>query len=224
MHKTDQELGNKVQLALSRHNLENDVNHSKISQWANLDYQQTLITKLSDFIDHLGLHSNSDKAAETAVRMLQYFIEERFTGLNYHNFPKISLAKNDFAYNNPLIAKDIPVKTICEHHLVPINGNALIAYRPRENFIGLNKLNLILNFFANRPQLQERLTKQVYIALCEILETADVAIVINARHECMAINGIKDNITTHSTYELGGIFLDDLALKTQILQFCGKLN
>lgn len=220
----DYELGKKIHELLIKRNIENKVNFNKISQWADEKYLRVLQAKLADFMAEIGLHTTALTAQENAKRIVNFFIEERFWGLNYQNFPRVSLINNDFTYTNPLIAQNIPLKTTCEHHLVPINGNALIAYLPQKHIIGLNKLNQVLDFFANRPQLQERLTKQIFTALSEILHTLDIAVVINARHECMAVDGIKHNQTIHTTSEIGGIFAIDQALNTQILNFSGKLD
>ena len=218
MYKTDYLLGTRIHQLLKQHNLENKVDFTKISLWQDTNHQQNLSSQLSIFLDNLGLHENLPENNKTSIRLLDFFINDRFSGLNYQNFPAITKSPNEFKYSTPLIARNIPLLSTCEHHLVPIEGNALIAYCPKDYLIGLNKLNLVLNFFAKRPQLQERLTKQVFISLASILETDDIAIIINAKHNCMNLNHI-DNTTTHSTYELGGVFSYDNALKSQILAY-----
>lgn len=213
----------KIRQILIEKGAENPVDFATVEQWSEKEYCDKLNDRLKDFIHAFGLHQTQEEAACTARRIVDFYLREKFVGLNYDNFPEVNLAINEFNYTNPLIAKGILFKTTCEHHLVPINGNALIAYRPQKFIVGLNKLNQVLEFFANRPQLQERLTRQVFLSLTEILQTRDVAVIINARHECISSGGVRDSgQTLYSTIELGGIFDSDAVLKSQVLTFVGQ--
>lgn len=211
------ELGQKIHQLLVKNKLENPVDFTRINQWQDICVRQSITTKIKDMLVSLGLPNSLQTAQATAERLLKHYLDERFSGLDYHNFPHISLIENEFAYHDPLIAKDIAFISTCEHHLDSIKGTALIAYIPNTHLLGLNKLNQVLTFFANRPQLQERLTSQVFYTLQEILQTSDVAVVIKARHECMLSNGVTDHHTRHSSYHLAGKFELDQALKLQIL-------
>lgn len=222
MYPTDPQLGEQISQILIKHNLENPVNFNLTAKWQDPNQQQLLHQKLLEFFQQFGIYATSEESQHTASRLLEFWQQERFYGLNYANFPNLSLMENSFQYLSPLIAKDIEFTTTCEHHLVPVHGKALIAYQANNYLIGLGKLNCILEFFSHRPQLQERLTKQVHLTLQSILETDHVAIVINARHDCVSTHGICDYASQHTTYQLSGVFLTDLALKQQILAYAAN--
>ena len=217
----DYNLGQRIQRLLLAENLENPVDFARVSRWNDPSVVAELEEKFAAFMAELGLTTASETRRKSAQRLVNFYTQELFQGLNYHNFPQINLLANEFAYTEPLFARDILLSSTCEHHLVPIVGKVLIAYRPAEHLLGLNKLNQVVEFFANRPQLQERITRQLMVVLQELLITADVAIVVNAHHSCMASGGLKDHATMHSTYQLDGIFASDSVLRAQVLSYLG---
>ena len=150
----------------------------------------------------LGLNLMDDSLADTPNRVAKMYVQEIFSGLNPKNKPVITLFKNKYQYNEMLIVKDITLHSQCEHHFVPIVGKAHVAYFSSGTIIGLSKINRIVQYYSNRPQVQERLTIEIANALKEALGTEDVAVVIEAIHYCVAYRGIKDtnSLTTTSNY------------------------
>lgn len=154
----------------------------------------------------LGLDLTDDSLKGTPKRVAKMFVKEQFSGLNEKNFPKISLFKNKYGYKKMLIEKDITLYSNCEHHFVPIIGKVHVAYIPDTQVIGLSKINRIVQYYAKRPQVQERLTVQIAEALKEILQIKDVAVVIEADHLCVASRGIKDTKSKTITTSYSGQF------------------
>lgn len=156
----------------------------------------------------LGLDLNDDSLKGTPGRVAKMFVNETFSGLNPENKPKISLFENKYGYNQILVEKDITFYSNCEHHFVPIIGKAHIGYISSGKVIGLSKLNRMVQYFAQRPQVQERLTIQIANELRTVLQTDDVAVVIDATHLCVASRGIKDISSSTITAEYSGAFLE----------------
>lgn len=159
-----------------------------------------------NIMDVLGLDLNDDSLSGTPQRVAKMYVKEFFKGLNPKNFPDIKLFENKYQYNEMLIEKNITLYSTCEHHIVPIIGKAHVAYISSGKVIGLSKINRVVEFFAKRPQVQERLTKQIADSLKELLETDDVAILIEATHLCVAARGIKDIQSSTVTSEFSGAF------------------
>ena len=136
------------------------------------------------------------------------YIDEIFSGLNPQNKPKVALFENKYQYNQMLVEKNITFYSNCEHHFVPIIGRAHIAYISSGKVIGLSKLNRIVQYFAKRPQVQERLTNQIANELKKILNTEDIAVIIDAKHLCVSSRGIKDDTSATVTCYYGGQFKD----------------
>lgn len=155
----------------------------------------------------IGLNLQDDSISKTPYRYAKMLIKELFTGLDEKNFPKVTTQENKFKYNQMLVESNISIKSICEHHFVPILGFCHIAYFPNHKVIGLSKLNRIAHYFAARPQVQERMTKQIRECLCQVLETDDVAIVVDALHLCVRMRGIQDADALTRTSDFGGKFL-----------------
>ncbi|MBG7628995.1 MAG: GTP cyclohydrolase I FolE [Bacteroidetes bacterium] len=155
----------------------------------------------------IGLDLTDDSLNGTPKRVAKMYIDEIFSGLNPANKPKIALFDNKYKYNQMLVEKNIQFYSNCEHHFVPIFGKVHVAYISSGKVIGLSKINRIVQYFANRPQVQERLTNQIAIELSDILETDDVAVIIDAKHLCVASRGIKDNSSATVTSYYGGVFL-----------------
>jgi GTP cyclohydrolase I len=134
------------------------------------------------------------------------YVQEIFGGLDYRNFPKLTVIENKMQVDEMLKVRDIDLSSTCEHHFVTIDGRATVAYIPRKNIIGLSKINRIVRFFAQRPQVQERLTEQVLLALQTLLETDDVAVNMTAVHYCVKARGVMDTNSATTTTALGGVF------------------
>ncbi|CAM1370128.1 GTP cyclohydrolase I FolE [Tenacibaculum xiamenense] len=160
----------------------------------------------SQIMDVMGLDLTDDSLKGTPQRVAKMYIDEIFSGLNPANKPKIALFDNKYQYNQMLIEKDIQFYSNCEHHFVPIIGKAHVAYISSGKVIGLSKLNRIVQYYAKRPQVQERLTNQIAVDLQNILETEDVAVIIDAKHLCVSSRGVKDDSSSTITCFYGGAF------------------
>ena len=154
----------------------------------------------------LGMDLEDDSLQGTPKRVAKAFVNELFMGLNPENMPKASTFENNYNYGEMLVEKNIVVYSTCEHHLLPIIGRAHVSYISNGKVIGLSKMNRIVEYFAKRPQVQERLTMQIVQALQEALGTDDVACVIDAKHLCVNSRGIKDIQSSTVTSEFGGKF------------------
>lgn len=160
----------------------------------------------SEIMDVLGLDLTDDSLRGTPDRVAKMYVDEIFSGLHPDNKPKIALFDNKYSYNEMLIEKDITFYSNCEHHFVPIIGKAHVAYISSGKVIGLSKLNRIVQYYAKRPQVQERLTNQIGKELQEILETEDVAVIIDAQHLCVSSRGVEDTNSSTITVFYGGAF------------------
>jgi len=159
-----------------------------------------------EIMDVLGLDLNDDSLKGTPDRVAKMYIEEIFSGLNPANKPKVALFDNKYQYNQMLVEKNITFYSNCEHHFVPIIGKAHVAYISSGKVIGLSKLNRIVQYYAKRPQVQERLTIQIANELKTVLKTEDVAVIIDAKHLCVSSRGIKDDTSATVTSYYGGQF------------------
>ena len=157
-------------------------------------------------MDVMGLDLTDDSLKGTPERVAKMYIDEIFSGLNPNNKPKIALFDNIYQYNQMLVEKNITFYSNCEHHFVPIIGKAHIAYISSGKVIGLSKLNRIVQYYAKRPQVQERLTNQIAEDLKNTLQTDDVAVIIDAKHLCVSSRGIKDETSATVTSYYGGQF------------------
>lgn len=158
----------------------------------------------------LGLDMTDDSLQDTPKRVAKMWVKEIFAGIHPENRTKISVFENKFKYGEILIEKNITVHSTCEHHLLPIIGRAHIAYISNGTVIGLSKLNRIVRHYAKRPQIQERMTKQIVADLQQVLNTEDVACIVDAKHFCVITRGIEDDNATTITSEFGGKFKDPL--------------
>ena len=159
-----------------------------------------------EIMDVLGLDLTDDSLKGTPKRVAKMYVEEIFSGLDPKNKPKIALFDNKYQYNQMLVEKNITFYSNCEHHFVPIMGKAHVAYISSGKVIGLSKLNRIVQHFAKRPQVQERLTNQIGNELKTILQTDDIAVIIDAKHLCVSSRGIKDETSATVTSYFGGKF------------------
>tara|TARA_Y100001935_G_scaffold30709_1_gene24066 strand:- start:263 stop:940 length:678 start_codon:yes stop_codon:yes gene_type:complete len=156
----------------------------------------------------LGLDLTDDSLNGTPHRVAKMYVKEIFAGINPISKPKISLFENKYQYGKMLVEKNISLYSFCEHHFLPFYGTVDVAYISTGEVIGLSKIHRIVNYFAKRPQVQERLTIQIFNELKNILKTEDVAILIDAKHLCVASRGIKDVTSSTVTIEAGGVFKD----------------
>lgn len=172
-------------------------------------------------METLGLDMSDDSLRNTPKRVAKMYVEEIFGGLNPDIKPKASTFQNKYKYNQMLVEKNIALYSNCEHHFLPIIGRAHVGYISNGKVIGLSKINRIVDYFARRPQVQERLTIQVVQSLQEILNTQDVACVIDAKHLCVNSRGIRDFCSSTATAELGGVFKNDRITREEFLHHIG---
>ncbi|GAB1376831.1 GTP cyclohydrolase I FolE [Lactococcus petauri] len=177
-----------------------------------------------EIMSTLGMDLTDDSLIETPKRVAKMFVDEVFYGLNPKNFPKVTCVENKMGYTGMVLEANITLNSNCEHHFVPIIGKAHIAYIPKGKVIGLSKLNRIVAYFGARPQIQERLTKQVMEMLQGLLETEDVAVVIDGIHTCVKTRGIKDGSSITRTPCLGGVFKEEGPLRAEFYSSIPKVN
>ncbi|MCH1517432.1 MAG: GTP cyclohydrolase I FolE [Flavobacteriaceae bacterium] len=162
--------------------------------------------KVGEILHTLGMDLTDDSLKGTPKRVAKMFVQETFSGLHPENKPKASTFDNKYKYGEVLVEKNITLYSTCEHHLLPIVGKAHVAYISNGTVVGLSKMNRIVQYFAQRPQVQERLTLQVVEELQKVLNTKDVACVIDAKHLCVNARGINDISSSTVTAEFGGQF------------------
>lgn len=160
----------------------------------------------TEILKLLELDLSDDSLAETPHRIAKMYVNEIFSGLDYASFPKITLIDNKMQVDEMVKVSNITLTSTCEHHFITIDGKATIAYIPRSKVIGLSKINRIVQFFSRRPQVQERLTQQILVALQTLLDSQDVAVSITATHYCVKARGVMDATSETTTTSLGGIF------------------
>ncbi|MFY2507270.1 GTP cyclohydrolase I FolE [Vibrio pectenicida] len=173
---------------------------------------------LTEMISVIGLDLNDDSLAETPHRIAKMYVNEIFSGLDYMNFPKITVIENKMNVDEMVKVSNINLTSTCEHHFVTIDGLAKVAYLPKLKVIGLSKINRIVRFFAQRPQVQERLTQQILIAIQTLAETKNVAVTIDATHYCVKSRGVMDVNSNTTTTALGGCFKTDPQTRAEFLQ------
>lgn len=198
--KTDLQLGLRVSRMLVEKGIETPMSGI---------HDDMALTKIESYfgkiMDALGLDRNDDSLTDTPKRVAKMYIYEIFSGLNYENFPKCTTVKNKFG-RNPIAIDGITSMSACEHHFVTIDGTASIRYVPNKVVLGLSKFHRIVEFFSKRPQIQERLTEQIFHALCLILDTEDVEVRISAVHYCVKSRGVEDHDSQTITESAGGVF------------------
>lgn len=172
---------------------------------------------MREILTLMSLDLTDDSLIDTPRRIAKMYVDEIFSGLDYENFPKITVIDNKMGVDEMVRVQDISLTSTCEHHLVTIDGFATVAYLPRTKIIGLSKINRIVRFFAQRPQVQERLTQQVLVALQTLLETKDVAVKMDAVHYCVKSRGVMDSTSSTTTTALGGIFKSNPATRAEFL-------
>lgn len=205
-----------VYQALKAHGLENplveDDNHlDEVTRKEKIAQHMTQILTL------LRLDLSDDSLKDTPHRIAKMYVDELFSGLNYANFPKITLIDNKMHVDEMITVRNISLCSTCEHHFITIDGKATVTYLPKKRLIGLSKINRIVHFFARRPQVQERLTQQILIALQTLLGTEDVAVSIDAVHYCVKARGAMDVTSATTTTSLGGRFKSSVRTRQEFL-------
>lgn len=216
--KTDPILGSLIKNHLQL----NGVDTPMIPEAENTEIKYQIISNaFKNIINAIGLDITNDSIEGTPDRMAKMYLNEICWGLNYNNFPKITTVENKMHYDEMIIEKDIKVMSLCEHHFVTIFGKAHVAYIPNNKVLGLSKMNRIVEFFSRRPQIQERLTEQIYHALRLILETDNVAVIVDAEHFCVKARGVEDTNSSTVTSKLGGDFKSNNNLRQEFLRLIG---
>lgn len=170
-----------------------------------------------NIMETLGLDLTNDSLERSPHRVAKMYVNEIFNGLKAESFPRITVIENEMKYDQMIVVKDIKVLSFCEHHFVTIHGKANVAYIPNKRVIGLSKINRIVKYFAQRPQVQERLTKQIADCLQYILDTQHVAVVMEAKHYCVISRGVEDINSTTSTCDLRGDFRNDAKTRCEFM-------
>ena len=175
-------------------------------------------TKFRDIMDALGMDLTDDSLVETPKRVAKMFVNETMWGLDFEAFPKCTTVQNKMGYDEMVVERNINVQSNCEHHWVVIDGKATVAYIPKVKVLGLSKINRIVEYFCKRPQIQERLTEQIAHALQYVLDTDDIAVVVNAQHFCVKSRGIEDVGSSTVTSKLMGVFKSVPAVRAEFMQ------
>lgn len=212
--KTDLDLGLKIRQYLQERGVETPL---LPQPHTGGDPIAAITPHIEAILTTLGLDLRDDSLRETPKRVASMFVNEMFWGLDPAHFPKITAVDNKMGYDEMVIEKNIVVQSVCEHHLVMIDGYAHVAYIPNRKVLGLSKLNRVVEYFARRPQIQERLTEQVFYTLEQILETSDIAVMIQAKHYCVKARGVEDINCETITSKLGGCFKSDANSRNEFL-------
>lgn len=171
-----------------------------------------------DIMETLELDLEDDSLQDTPKRVAKMYVDEVFWGLDPANFPKITVVDNKMNYDEMVLEKNIQVSSNCEHHFVIIDGFAHVAYVPKNKVLGLSKINRVVEYFAKRPQIQERLTEQIYYTLAFLLETEDVAVIVHAKHYCVKSRGVEDVNSSTITSKLGGCFKNEPEARSEFMK------
>ncbi len=209
--KTDPELGMEIHKHLTAMGVETPGVGKEIvgadAPFQDRKHQIEFIqSKFKEIMEALGLDLSDDSLVDTPKRVAKMYVGEIFWGLDPKSFPKCTTVENKMKYDEMVVECNINVQSNCEHHFVIIDGKAVVGYIPKDKVLGLSKINRIVEYFSKRPQIQERLTEQVYHALQYILGTDDVAVLVKANHFCVKSRGVEDVGSSTITSKLGGTF------------------
>jgi GTP cyclohydrolase IA len=213
--KCDPELGQQVHQHLVKMGVETPSIPNKLIR---TDKIHIIEGHFKSIMETLGLDLSDDSLAETPKRVAKMYVNEIFYGLDWEAFPKCTTVENKMQYDEMVVERDVIVQSNCEHHFVVIDGLATVAYVPKKKVLGLSKINRIVEYFSKRPQIQERLTEQVYHALSYILETEDIAVMIDAQHYCVKSRGVEDTGSRTVTSKLGGGFKTKPEVRAEFYQ------
>ena len=217
--KTDEQLGLKVKQFLIDKGVETPMVDNGLTDSEKI---AEITDKCTDIMNALGLDLADDSLIDTPNRVAKMYVKEIFFGLDYKHFPKATTVDNKMKYDEMVIERNINVQSNCEHHFVIIDGSCHISYIPKNKVLGLSKLNRIVQFFSKRPQIQERLTEQIYYALSYILDTEDIGVIIEAAHYCVKSRGIQDVNSDTVTSKMGGCFKTDPEARKEFLSIVNK--
>lgn len=217
--KTDPELGQKVHEHLVKMGVETPIKKRNLDRKEQIDIIEG---NFAEIMRVLGLDLTDDSLIETPKRVAKMYVNEIFWGLDYDAFPKCTTVDNKMKYNEMVVERNVNVQSNCEHHFVIIDGTATVAYVPKDKVLGLSKINRIVEYFSKRPQIQERLTEQIFHTLQFILGTEDVAVMIDAQHYCVKSRGVEDTGSSTVTSRLGGGFKNDPAARAEFLNIAMK--
>jgi GTP cyclohydrolase I len=214
--KIDPVLGAEIHQHLLKMGVETPMNFDKLNVEAEtkIDIIQKHMTAVWET---MGCDLSDDSLADTPKRIAKMLVLELNWGMLPDNFPKCTTVDNKMKYDEMVVERNVNVMSTCEHHGVVIDGLATVGYIPKQKVLGLSKINRIVEYFSKRPQIQERLTEQIYYALQYILETDDIAVVINAQHYCVKSRGVEDTGSSTITCKLGGGFKTDAALRKEFM-------
>jgi len=204
----------------------NSINIQEGPQWKHMvssDFDrkiriELIEKKFRDIMLIMGLDLSDDSLTETPKRVAKMYVNEIFWGLDYEAFPKCTTVENKMQYDEMVVERNVSVQSNCEHHFVVIDGLATVAYIPKQKVLGLSKINRIVEYFSKRPQIQERLTEQVYHALQYILETDNIGVIIAAQHYCVKSRGVEDTGSNTITSKLGGVFKSDPSVRAEFFR------
>ena len=203
-----------VRNALIEHGLETPWHDNGLS---SEEKKEIIQEHMSSIMQTLGLDLSDDSLTQTPHRVARMFVDEIFSGLDYKNFPKVSVFENKMHFDEMVKVCNITITSTCEHHFVVMDGIAKVAYMPSDKIIGLSKVNRIVQFFGHRPQVQERLTQQIKVALQTLLNTKNVAVSITATHYCVKSRGVKYQTSVTTTTDLGGLFKNNPSSRHEFL-------
>jgi GTP cyclohydrolase I len=215
--KCDPELGQQVHAHLVKMGVETPVDETMFSG-DRKDQISAIEGHFAMIMRALKLDLSDDSLADTPKRVAKMFVNEIFWGLDYDAFPKCTTVDNKMAYDEMVVERNVNVQSNCEHHFVIIDGVATVAYIPNKKVLGLSKINRIVEYFSKRPQIQERLTEQIYHALQFILDTDNIGVVIHAQHYCVKSRGVEDTGSSTVTSKLGGVFKTDPNVRTEFMR------
>lgn len=212
--KCDPDLGHQIHQHLLKHGVETPMIENNLDRKEKIDLIENHTRQI---LNILGMDLDDDSLAETPLRVAKMYVNEIFFGLDPEAFPKCTAVINKMGYDEMIVERDITLYSDCEHHIRPVVGTATIAYIPKEKVLGLSKMPRVVEYFSRRPQIQERLTEQIYHALQYILGTDDIAVTITATHLCVSQRGVEDSSANTTTSKLGGVFRNDPAVRAEFM-------
>lgn len=220
--KIDGKLGKEISSVLKKHGVETPMVDTSIGNKTYATKLANISSNFREIMSELGMDLTDDSLADSPNRVAKMFLNEIFWGLDYNNFPKITTIENKMKYDEMVVETGIQVSSFCEHHFVNIDGLATVSYIPNNKVLGLSKMNRVVEFFSRRPQVQERLTEQIYYTLAHILETDNVAVVINAKHFCVKARGVEDHNCSTITSKLGGMYKINPSTKQEFMSWANQ--
>ena len=212
--KTDPVLGKQIHEHLIKCGVETPTLSTNLDRKDKIEKIENHFTQI---MNTLGLDLADDSLIDTPKRVAKMYVNEIFWGLDYEAFPKCTTVDNKIKYDEMVIERNINVQSNCEHHFVIIDGLATVGYIPNEKVLGLSKINRVVEYFSKRPQIQERLTEQIYYALQYILDTDNIAVVVDAQHYCVKSRGVEDVGSSTVTSKLGGCFRQDPSARAEFM-------